>query len=50
MPDGDGLAAKSGIVPLLNRRIEGIRVDMDDLARSAIFGGGWFNQCCALRT
>lgn len=34
-PDGDGLAAKIRIVPLLDGRIEGVHVDVDDLALSA---------------
>jgi hypothetical protein len=35
---GDWFAAQVGIVPLLDRRIEGIHIDMDDLALSH-FGG-----------
>jgi hypothetical protein len=37
--DSDRLVFQSGIVALLDRRVEGIHVDMEDLAAGADFDG-----------
>jgi hypothetical protein len=42
--DRDRLAAQIRIIALLDRRIEGIHIDMDDLARSRGVGSGIVGQ------